>query len=41
MDGGAWPATVQGVAEIWIRPSDFLISLPLSFIGEGNGYPLQ
>ena len=27
MDGGAWWAAVQGVAQSWTRPSDFLLSL--------------
>ena len=27
MDGGAWQAAVQGVAESRTRPSDFLLSL--------------
>ena len=43
MDGGAWKASVHGVAEGWTLLSDFTFSFhfPLSCIGEGNGNPLQ
>ena len=37
MDGGAWKATVHGVAKSQTRLSNF----SLSCIGEGNGNPLQ
>ena len=40
MDGGAWKATVHGVAEGQTRLSDFT-DFSLSCIGEGNGNPLQ
>ena len=43
MDGGAWKAEAHGVAEGRTRLSDFTFTFhfPLSFIGEGNGNPLQ
>ena len=40
MGGGAWKATVHGVAKSWIQLSDFF-HLSLSCIGEENGNPLQ
>ena len=40
MDGGAWWAAVRGVAEGQTRLSDFT-DFSLSYIGEGNGNPLQ
>ena len=39
MDGGAWWATVHGVARSWSERLHFHSSL--SCIGEGNGNPLQ
>ena len=39
MDGGAWWASVHGVAKSWTRLSHFHFSL--SCIGEGHGNPLQ
>ena len=39
-DGGAWKATVHGVAEGQTGLSDFTFT-SLSCIGEGNGNPLQ
>ena len=39
-DGGAWKATVHGVAEGQTGLSDFTFT-SLSCIGEGNGKPLQ
>ena len=43
MDGGAWWATVHGVAKSQTRLSDFNFTFhfSLSCIGEGNGNPLQ
>ena len=41
MDGGAWWATVHGVAKSQTRLSDFTFNFSLSCIGEGNGNPLQ
>ena len=43
MDGGAWWAAVQGVAEGRTRLRDFTFNFhfSLSCIGEGNGNPLQ
>ena len=43
MDGGAWWATVHGVAKSRTRLSDFTFTFhfSLSCIGEGNGNPLQ
>ena len=41
MDGGAWWAAVHGVAKSWTRLSDFTFTFSLSYIGEGNGNPLQ
>ena len=41
MDGGAWRASVHGVAEGRTRLSDFTFHFSLSCIGEGNGNPLQ
>ena len=38
MDGGAWRATVHGVAKSWTRLSDFTFTF---MNGEGNGNPLQ
>jgi len=40
MDGGAWWATVHGVAKSQTRLRDFF-HFSLSCIGEGNGNPLQ
>ena len=40
MDGGAWWATVHGIAEGRTRLSNFTLTSP-SCIGEGNGNPLQ
>ena len=40
MDGGAWWAAVHGVAKSRTRLSDHFY-FSLSFIGEGNGNPLQ
>ena len=43
MDGGAWWATVHGVAKSRTRLSDFTFTFhfPLSCLGEGNGNPFQ
>ena len=41
MGGGAWWATVHGVAESQTRLSDFTFTFLLSCIGERNGNPLQ
>ena len=43
MDGGAWKATVHGVAKSRTRLSDFTFTFhfSLSHIGEGSGNPLQ
>jgi len=41
MNGGAWWATVHGVAKSQTRLSDFTFNFSLSCIGEGNGNPLQ
>ena len=43
MDGGAWWASVHGVAKSRTRLSDFPFTFQFSFscIGEGNGNPLQ
>ena len=44
MDGRAWWAAVHGVAKSWTRLSDFTFTslhISLSYIGEGNGNPLQ
>ena len=45
IDGGAWWATVHGVAKSWTRLSDFTFTFTfhfsLSYIREGNGNPLQ
>ena len=41
MDGGAWWATVHGVAKSRTRLSDFTFTFHFSCIGEGNGNPLQ
>ena len=43
VDGGAWKAAVDGVAEGRTRLSDFIFTFhfSLSCIGEGNGNPLQ
>ena len=43
MDGGAWWATVHGVAEsrMWLRDLTFTFHFSLSCIGEGNGNLLQ
>ena len=43
MDGGAWWAAVQEVAQSQTRLSDFtfIFHFPLSCIGEDNGNPLQ
>ena len=43
MDGGAWWAAVHGVTKSRTRLSDFTFTFhfSLSFIGEGNGNPLQ
>ena len=40
IDGGAWWATVHGVAKSWTR-LHFHFHFSLSCIGEGNGNPLQ
>ena len=40
MDGGAWWATVHGVAKRQTRLSDFTLTFRVSY-GEGNGSPLQ
>ena len=41
MDGGAWWATVHGVAKSRTQLSDFHFHFSLSCIGKGNGNPLQ
>ena len=43
MDGGAWWATVPGVAKsrTWLSNFTFTFYFSLSCIGEGNGNPLQ
>ena len=45
MDGGAWWAAVQGVAQSRTRLSDFTFTFHFHFsracIREGNGNPLQ
>ena len=41
MDGGAWWASVHGVAKSRTRLSDFPFTFSLSCIGEGSGTPLQ
>ena len=41
MGGGAWWATVHGVAKSQTRLSDFTFNFPFLCIGEGNGNPLQ
>ena len=41
MDGGAWKATVYGVAKSWTRLSDFTFFLSIVPFGEGHGNPLQ
>ena len=43
MDGGAWKATVHGVAEgrTWLSDFTFTFHFSLSCIGEENGNPLQ
>ena len=43
MDGGAWLAAVHRVAKSRTRLSDFTFTFhfSLSYIGEGNGNPLQ
>ena len=43
MDGGAWWATVHGVAKSQTRLSDFIFTFhfSLSCLGEGNGSLLQ
>ena len=40
MDGGAWWAAVHGVAEL-ATAEQLHFHFSLSFIGEGNGNPLQ
>ena len=41
MDGGAWWATVHGVAKSLDRTEQLHFHFSLSCIGEGNGNPLQ
>ena len=41
VDAGAWWAAVHRVATSWTRLSDFTLTFSLSYIGEGNGNPLQ
>ena len=41
MDGGAWQATVHGVANSWTRLSDFTFFLSIVSLGKENGNPLQ
>ena len=41
MAGGAWYATVHGVAKSQTRLSDFTSFLSIVAFGEGNGNPLQ
>ena len=41
MDGGAWQATVHGVAKSRTQLSDFPFFLSVVPFGEGNGNPLQ
>ena len=40
-DGGAWWATVHGVAKSWTQLSDFTFFFSIVPFGEGNGNPLQ
>ena len=40
-DGGAWWATVHGVAQSWTRLKQLHFHFSLSCIGDGNGNPLQ
>ena len=41
MGRGGWQAVVHGVAKSRTRLSDFTFTFSLSYIGEGNGNPLQ
>ena len=41
MDGGAWKAAVQGIAEGRTRLSDFTFTFHFHALDEGNGNPLQ
>ena len=41
VDGGAWQATVHGVAKSQTRLSNFTFFLSVVPFGEGNGNPLQ
>ena len=41
MDGGAWEATIHGIAKSWTQLSDFTFSLSIVPFGEGNSSPLQ
>ena len=41
MDGGAWLATVHGVAKSRTRLSNFTITITMYLVGEGSGTPLQ
>ena len=41
MDGGAWLATVHGVAKSRTRLSNFTFFLSIVSFGGGNGNPLQ
>ena len=41
MEGGAWWATVQGVAKSRTRLSDFTLLTSYFITGEGTGNPLQ
>ena len=41
MDGGAWKAAVHGVAKRQTMTEQLHFHFSLSYIGEGNGNPLQ
>ena len=41
MDGGAWKATVHGVAEGQTQLSDFTFTFHFHALEKGNGTPLQ
>ena len=41
MDGGAWQATVHGVAKSWTRLSDFTFTFHFHAWEKENGNPLQ